>query len=299
LSIICLAGPLIVLLSLPDLGLVHYLVHIATSGIEAAQPGAVHRLGNFPDQRSEGFRLFWIALTASGVVFLASAFIIFANCASAERRTLKAFSIGGFLVSLTIAASYCVWYYKSELPRVSIDLASVGVASNWLEWISGAVIALFFITAGAVRLSLRDSPILQIANSDTDVVVPAMHESILCLLALSGAAAIYTFEIVRVYSSPFFTFFPSGWGSVFETVASLFRDPPSLLMMLIGILGLQLCWLRWRRRAHNVDWSIRALDQRRFVWNSLGLALLVLVGVPTLSSYCFVYWLGPWYLYGE
>jgi predicted nucleic acid-binding protein len=40
------------------------------------------------------------------------------------------------------------------------------------------------------------------------------------------------------------------------------------------------------------------LDHGPFTWNWFALAVLVVVGIPTLSAYCFVYWLGPWYLYG-
>ncbi len=58
-SIISLA---LVLIILPDRGLIVYLVHIATAGIEHYHPAKFHREGTFPNQQLQGFRLFWLAL---------------------------------------------------------------------------------------------------------------------------------------------------------------------------------------------------------------------------------------------
>jgi hypothetical protein len=293
----------LVLLSfiLPELGLAQHLVHVATNSIENRQPAAYHRPGEFPDHRAEGFRLFWISLLASGSIFLAAACLIVSNSSGFKQGGVQAICSIVFLVAAALSAAYCVWYFTTEFHRVSPYMADAGFVSNWLERIVGAVFALLFVAAGAYRLTLRDGP------SDTVVVQPAdednspiIYESALCLLVLFIAVTIYVFEAVRIYSNASYWFAVSN--NVFRyvgTLASLCHDPASLLMILIGVASIQLGWWRWRRRKERVEWRIGLLDRRPFTWNVAALGILLVVGIPTLSSFCFVCWLGPWYFYGD
>jgi len=83
-----------------------------------------------------------------------------------------------------------------------------------------------------------------------------------------------------------------------EFVATILRTPSTYIMLATCILSIQVCWVRWKRRHEKADWQLAALDGRRFGLNWLALGLLVIVGLPVVSIYCFAYWLGPWYLYG-
>jgi hypothetical protein len=295
-----ISGPVIVLLILPDLGFVHYLVHIATQGIESAQPLVYRRPGEFPEHSAEGFRTFWTSLAACGWVFLAAAFLFIANYAALERRRLRQFGIVAFIVALTLVAGYCIWYYSIEFHRISPYMAAVGAGTNWLERLAGIAIVLIFVTAGAYHAALRSEPSIAVfARGDGSAVTP-FYESVVWLLVLTVAMSIYLFESVRSFFSPLYLSFASardGMLFVAEIAGSIFRDAESLLVILVGVASLELCWLRWRRCADNVEWRICAFDARRFAWNWAALALLAIVGIPTLSSFCFVYWLGPWYLY--
>jgi hypothetical protein len=292
-----LAGPLIVLLCLPEIGFVHYLVHIATQGIENAQPLAHRRAGEFPEHSAEGFRDFWISLAASVCVFLAAAFLFVANSVLFGRRRVKAFGITGFVTTIIIVTGYCVWYYSAEFHRISPYLAVAGAASNWLEQLVGIAIAFFCITAIAYQSASRgESNSIVVARRNEERDVSEIHESVACLLLLVVSAAIYLYEIAQAYAQ-YSISQSSGLRSMVEIVGNLCRDPGSLLMILVAVASIELCWLRWRRRTEDVEWKIGAIDLRRFAWNWAALALLAIVGIPTLSSFCFVYWLGPWQLY--
>ena len=293
-----IVGPLIVLLILPDQGFVHYLVHIATQGIENAQPLVHRRPGEFPEHSAEAFRSFWTSLAACGCVFLAAAFLFIANYAQRERRRLRQFGAIGFIAALSVVSGYCVWYYSIEFHRISPYMAAAGAATNGLERIAGAVVAITLVAAGAYCAARSHDTNAIVAGCDEPQSLLPPHESVLSLLMLIIAAAIYAVESFRAYGSgPFLPIQSIGLAGVVEIAGGVFRDPPSLLNILVGVASLELCWLRWRRRNDDVPWIIGALDGQRFAWNWVALALLAIVGIPTLSSFCFVYWLGPWQLY--
>jgi hypothetical protein len=144
---------------------------------------------------------------------------------------------------------------------------------------------------------LREEPSITVPpRRDGEIAAAAIHESFACLLLLFVGAAIYIYETARLYAQ-YSLSQSTGIRNIVEIVGNLFRNPATLLTILVGMASLELCWRRWRRRAENVEWKISALDARRFGLNWAALALLAIVGIPTLTSFCFVYWLGPWQLY--
>lgn len=299
-------GALLALLILPDVGLITYLVHIATGNIESAQPFVYQRPAEFPDHSKEGFRLFWITIAASGGAVFAAASAAF--MIQTQRRMPRALGLFVFVATLSTVAAYCIWYYTREFERVSPYLAGAGIGGNWIELATGAVITFIFVTAGANRIASSGRP--NAATADARIQageLPAIHESFICLVALLCATAIYVGETVRVYVSVLLGFSTSTARvlrsrapvQILETLASLCRDPCSILVLAIGMLCLELIWLRWRRRSASVDLTLTAADPRRFAWSWGALALLAIVGLPTISIFCYVVWLGPWYLYAE
>jgi hypothetical protein len=293
-----LAGAVIAALILPDLGLVHFLVHIATAGIEFAQPARYQFADGFPDHRAEGYRSFWISMAAAGVVALAILNLIaLLRVGKSRRNTATMISAGTFCLLLLLVTGYCVWYYGFELWRLSPFLAQIGVGSNALEWCAGIVIAAILITAGAHRAAvMKNFHTVVVGGINDQVEGPSIYESVSCLLVVVAAVAVYIFQAINTYVS--FSRILSA-PQVAEAVVGLLRDPSAILMLALLTLSLQLCWVRWRRRTERVDWTIAEIDLPRFWWSWVALAALTCVAVPAISSSVFMFWLGPWYWYGQ
>ena len=160
-------GVALVILMLPDIGLMYYLVHIATAGIELAHPLRLQRPGVFPDQYQEGFRLFWLTIGVVISLSLAALFLVVANIGQRSRRVRLLLGVG-FTVTLSLAAYFCVWYYGHQFHRISPDLASVGFAGTWLDWLDAVTIIGILVTAGAYRLTRRHEPRILVSENMSD-----------------------------------------------------------------------------------------------------------------------------------
>ena len=292
-----ISGVVLALLLLPDSGLITYLVHIATQGIEVAQPARFQRVGVFPNQQAEGYRLFWLSLAAAIDIAFAGATLMLANSPGVKRSYAKA-ALAAFVCSLFAAATFCAWYYTREFHRISPDMASVGFPGSWIDRLSGIIIAAILISTTTYRAARGNaSCISQPSHHDALQGPTALHEHFLFVVLLFGAPVAYFVESLRV---DFSGGLPFGWQTqIWSLVGEYLRYSDTYIMLAIVALSARLAWERWRRRAVGPKWELHPLDRRRFVWIWLALALLVLIGLPTLSIYCFTSWLGPWYLYGE
>jgi hypothetical protein len=286
------AGLVVALIVLPDTAMVCYLVHIATQGIEFSHPVRFQRLGSFPNHAAEGYRLFWLSVSAVLGVALAAIALILANVSRLGRNSKIAF-VALCLGLLIGAAAFCIWYYTREFPRISPDLAFVGSGSNWFDFLGGAILVTMTITAGAYRFASSRGARTAITFHQETERIP-LHETTICLLLLVGSMIAFFVEDAR--ASWQITLF--GTRTVTEFLSSVLRYSSNYIMLAIVVLSLQLCWLRWKRNASDIPWELQSINQRRFGLNWLALALLVGIGLPTVSIYCFAFWLGPWYLYG-
>lgn len=117
------------LIVLPDSGLIMYLVHIATEGIEKAMPLRFHRPNVFPNQRLEHFQVFWMSFVAVMAVVVALCIL---ELVRTVRFTSKRFvGVAAIYAALVGGAgAYCIWFHRVEFPRLSPDMASAGFASN-------------------------------------------------------------------------------------------------------------------------------------------------------------------------
>jgi len=293
-----IAGVLLAALVLPDVTLVHGLVHIATASIEGAQPAAHQRQSAFPDHRAERFQTFWLSTAATAAALTGAASLLSRNRHRNRPWTQMLPRAVAFTLSLLIMAAFILWYYGREFQRISPDLASVSVASNPLEWAAGIVLASILVTAGAHRLSAAncsvDSIQLDLGNDDRS---PFVYESLAVLFCSVSAVVIYV-------TATAYTFFNAPWGLIWspmrvaEILVGMMKEPGVILMMVVLLLSVQVGVARWRKQLERTSWRIDELEPRRFVWNWIALAVLTCLAIPTIAAFLFLFWLGPWYLYG-
>jgi hypothetical protein len=289
--IVWVTGVILALLVVPDVALVTWLVHLATEGIERYAPLALQRQGAFPDHQAEGFRLFWSSLGVVCCVLLA-AILIRPICRTVGKA--RWLLIGAYAALVLASAIFCAWYYVIERHRISPDLSSVGLASNWSDWLGGCALTFMFITIGSYRLT-ESTSLLRVAEYDVKTREHlGFHESFGCLILLAVAGILYFLEMIRAAVSGINLLGPPSFA---ETAVYLFKDPNFLLYFSVCFLSLKLCWLRWRRRNDQVAWDLPVIKKKDFLSSWVLLALVTIVAIPTTSIFAFVYWLGPWFLY--
>lgn len=289
---VAILGVVIGLIVLPDTTLITFLVHLATQGIEFAQPSRFQRLGNYPNHAAEGFRLFWLSVAAVAAVALAAALLVVANCKSLTRKQTAAL-ITVQSVCLVAATAFCTWYFAVEFQRVSPDLASVGRGTNLFELLLGAILAVIVITAGAHQLSISTASTL--TTFPATMQCRPFYQSIFWILMLVASIVTSMYENIRgSYAITQGLFFRD----IIEWIGSMLVYSSNYLDLAVVALSLQLCWSIWKHGTKRPPIALYPVQYGRFIVNWLALALIVVVGVPTMSIYCFAFWLGPFYLFG-
>lgn len=276
------------LLVLPETNFLTFLIHVATQGIEFSHPAKFQRLGTFPDHQAEHFRFFWLSLATVVCISLAATALALANLTRSHRGRRIAY-IAVYLGLLVACGAFCLWYYTHEFPRISPDMASVGLSANWLEMICRASVATLLITTIAYRISKLGIECDNCTSVERNTI--PLHEMGFVPLLLLAAMIIYFVENIRALST--------WYSNSLELISDFLRYTSSYLYVAVIVLSLQLLWLRWKWRNAGAKLGLQPIDPLRFSWNWLAVFLLTLVGIPTISIYCFAYWLGPWYLYGN
>ncbi|MGE3242074.1 MAG: hypothetical protein AB7I57_13445 [Pirellulales bacterium] len=273
-----------------------YLVHQATAGIEASITPGFQRPGVYPNHASEGFRSFWIAFAAAVTVPLGAAFLIGAT----KRWT----SVGGkasaaaFVLCLVAQLAYCWWFFSSDYHRVSPDLAGAGFAAESTDVLTIAILTAFISTPAAYFLSASQEERTVVAtNLAIDLDSRAIHESSPCLSVIclsAGCSLVYlvagTFHEILFPMMPLTSF--NVWMQLWLN-ANMLIGPTILLVIVPSLLGLQLGYVRWKRRRESVPWELPALPCGAFVANWIATLVAILIGAPTLAAFGFMFWLGP------
>jgi hypothetical protein len=198
-----------------------------------------------------------------------------------------------FLLLLIPPIAFCIWYHRYEFYRLSPDIAGAGLALTSVDLLAGAVLATFAVTAGAYSLATKSEPVSIISpDLSVDLDRKAFHESFLVLLLLILNACVVLFSLV----SSILTYKPFLGSLTSGRFASFFCYPTSLLGLATLAVIIQLCWARWKSRSQVVPWVLHALSPQRFGAGWIMLALLVVVGIPTVRAFAFLLWLGPYNL---
>jgi hypothetical protein len=279
-----------------DAGCVDYLVHQATAGMEAAIKPEFQRSGVYPDHASEGFRSFWISFAAAAMVPLGAAFLMSAS--NRWKTVCGKLSGVAFVLCLAVQMCYCVWFYTSDYPRVSPELAGAGFAARKSDLFAGAMLLAVLATPAAYFLTAvpRERSILS-DNLAVELDSRSIHETapVIIILGLWGVVNLVmslvsalgnTFSLVMSISHL------NPWMKLWMN-SSAITSPLILLLIVPSLLAVQLCYYRWKRRRECVSWELPALPGAAFAWNWLAVATAIAIGTPTLAAFGFMFWLGP------
>ncbi len=166
-----------------------------------------------------------------------------------------------------------------------------------MDFAAGTVMVAVVSTTCAARLSRRAGPSAIVDSKNYGAETPAFfHDSMFCVAAAVIASAIYFVELARMTLS-----FSGAFGRQVawtDLAYSLLMDAANYLQLALVIASLTLGIQVWRERGKSIPWNIDAISIRAFIVDWLVTFLLALIAIPTIGIYCFVFWLGPWYLYG-
>jgi hypothetical protein len=279
-------GIAIALIMLVEGTTVEFLVHRAVHNIERAQK--FRRTGLYVQLRDEGYDAIWFGLGSIACLFMAIALATHLSdrhlWPSVRRCRWLIFPL--LLIPPTL---FCIWYYRYEFYRLSPDMAVAGFALSLSDLLAGAVLAAIPVTAGAYRLAAKLAPVTTIsADLSVDLEQRAFHESfvVLLLLILHASGGLY------FLASEILTYQPMLGGMTFGRFISFFCYPTSLLVMATLAVTIQLCQARWKTRDRVVPWKLHGLSPQYFGEGWIMLALLVIIGIPTIRAFAFLLWLG-------
>jgi len=285
------AGILIVLLVTLDGTLIQFLVHRAVADVEASQPPQLLREGVYIRPSADAYLPLWFGLGAT--LALIAAAVIAVN---ASRRTLSskqhALLLLAFAAVMIIPTTYSWWYYTHEFSRLSPDMAGAGLALTRFDFACGVGVALVLVAAGAYRLAAIPSTTAVIrANIADDIGRMALHESLPTLFIFAVIGILFVGSLL--YSLFFDPPWPSTPSSTFASLTA-FGSPLVLLPLAMTVAGMQLCWVRWRKRKQVVPDTLVGLSPRRLLESSAMIAWILAAGVPALQALAFTVWLGPY-----
>ncbi len=273
-----IAGVALCLIVLPQVTVAHYMVHIATAGIEFVKPFQWQRQGTFPSHELEGYRLLWISVAAVVSVIASCALLVWVTRPRAKRTAIAILAGGSAGLLLSVAAGFDIWYYGWEYHRISPDFAAVGpMAGTWLSWL-GAGILVFIAACAYGTRQCAEITLESLQGESRRWLQPRIHESWICLGFLGVWILWFGVELV----------------TYMEDIGFVLSSINAYMDIAICILGIQLCWTRWHNRNKQANIGLYVISPARVLITFLGFLGLAIIGIPALAASCFNYWLGPW-----
>lgn len=261
------------------------------AGVEVAQLSRFQRPGAYPNHEADGFFFFWIACAAMACFFLGAA-IYYWLLISPKKRFILRLILGATAVALLGCSSwYGIWYHAVGLPRIAPDFAEAGFQSDWFDWVEAAALLTILVTAASFRIAGDQTRTVGLEDR-TGIEKPVFYESFSIVLIFAGIAALFPLEfLISVFSD---------WSGVGVSFSELFYYVATTIEyyfpIAIYLLILQIIWLRWRHGPAQKAYYLPVISGRKMAIAWLSLMLFAIIGIPTISAFCFSFWLGPWYL---
>lgn len=287
-----MAGLLIATMVVIHGGLTTNMIHKGCAGIEAAQKLPYRRPGVYIRLEDEYFFSLWFAAAAVAALAAGGAVLIRGVRNRGIGNTPKR-SVLPVILLLAIPVAFCSWYHLVGFQRLSPDLGGVGLEPTWVNWVSGLLVALVLLTAGSYRIARGDERTTLTPDLAHDIDRTAVHESVPFLLLIAADSLFQLAYLLIEIANSNSTVSSILGRQVYWTFLSMFWYPLTLLSLAQVIAGLQLCWIRWRRRLLNTPWEIYGVNRTRFCQSCVVIVVLLLIGIPTLNAFSFIAWLGP------
>lgn len=269
---------------LTDRTMIAALVHIATSHIEAAQPGWLHREGVFPHHAMEGYWSFWMSAAASMSVFLGGVVLVLdSRWLHEQTRTALRCALVAIILSLAV---FAWWFTYSEFPRISPDMASTGSPRHWSDSLAWGLLwlGLAFALAYLSSQSRHENAVSNFITRDVSFLATAST-----LIGISMCW--YMFDTISVAFELSDLFSGIGFFEFGELIAGVLVWPEFILRVLLLVSCIALLWQRFRRP--DAMLPIPAISPSEFAYQFIAWGALIAVGVPALWAFSFCYWLGP------
>lgn len=268
-----------------ELAFMPYFVHLATVGMEAAEPIAWRRNGAFPIHEREGFFTSRLATAAAfAVAATAGSVVLAVRGAHPVGRRLAAVACVCLIAAL---GGWAWWWFRVEFPRVSPDMAAASPGATPVRLVGGVALLLTLAGWVACRLS-RDT-------ADPSVTSDRPRNALAIWLAAIGLAIGGIVPAGRNaidLLSEFLSWFNVSTLQVLgEAFRYLLLSPSLLLDLALAIASLSLLRVAWTAR----QTEVHRLPIRRVAAAGAMLTALGAVATPVLAAYGFGAWLVPWW----
>jgi hypothetical protein len=196
---------------------------------------------------------------------------------------------------LILPCVFCAWFYTVRFPIVSPDMAESGLDTNSFDLLMGGALGLSIAIVGAYKIARSTESQMIQSDIAQELDETAFHETAPCLL-LIAIQSFYQLFVITSVSLDLANPSSISAASLYQALMGSFTQPLILLFLAEAVAGLQLCWVRWRRRSDTIDWQLRGLSRPRFYKSVLAIVLLLIVSTPTLNAVALAAWFGPWKL---
>ena len=272
---------------LPSVLFVHSLVYDSLKHVEFSHHPNYRRFGAYVDQELEGYWM--LSLSCAALVVLLLVMVIWTH---QYKRQVKRSSAGIAahllcLALLSLLAYFALWFFTVGYPTIAPEFAVAGLQGNWDHWTVAGLLLLVLLPAAAYRMAV--DPVRAVEFSPVSKLnQPAFYETLPLLVCYAIGAF---FQLLSTLFLCFSFAWPPWNMSVGFLTWSIATDTYLYLPVAVCWIGLKLVCHNFRNGTAEPRLFLPLLDSRKYVWSCLSLAILIPVGIPVITIYCFCYWL--------
>lgn len=261
-------------------------VHMAVDSVESGHASSFQRPNVYPSHTAESFRSFWQAATAAAGVLLAVTILLVCPRITSTRAKYALCAV--FFGVIAINAYYVFWFNTHEFHRISPELASARLASQWGKWLAGSLLCVGMALYLGAKLAAQATRLPALADQ-----LPQTSElTIVGAIVIAMAAVWHWIWVFRQLLESAGWFY--GWGTFRDSVRSIGSSllyPEHMIPLALFISATSLVWQMFRDP--QAAPKLLPLEPWRLTGYTIAWLLLILVAIPTFAIFGFCYWIGP------